>query len=37
MMRLINFSEKELYETLGFFIVIAMALLTFGLFSKTTY
>jgi len=34
MMRLVNFSEKELYETLGFFIVIAMALLTFGLFSK---
>jgi len=34
MMRLVNFSEKELYETLGFFIVIAIALLTFGLFSK---
>jgi len=33
-MRLVNFSEKELYETLGFFIVIAIALLTFGLFSK---
>ena len=33
-MRLVNFSEKELYEALGFFIVIAIALLTFGLFSK---
>ena len=33
-MRLVNFSEKELYEALGFFIVMAIALLTFGLFSK---
>jgi len=31
---LVNFSEKELYKALGFFVVVAIALLTLGLFSK---